>query len=326
VFVNHARCPSAAALVVLAVIGLTSARLGAQESAPPEGDKATAELLFDQGRKLLVEGNLEEACAKLEASRRLEAAVGTLLNLGDCYEKRGRTATAWTTYRAAASLAEARQDPKRAEFARKRASTVESHLATITIRSLGGEPGLVVKRDGIVVDEAARGTAVPADPGPHTVEASAPDRLPFSTIAAVPAEAQLVVEIPPLAVGSDTATRESGRARSPASSRSPLRMVGLVGGAVGIAALGVGTGFAIRAKTKWDEADGAHCDAGRTCDDAGLKLNRDARAAGDVATPAFLAGLVLVAGGALAYFLAPRAAKQGSAIAAARQGLNFVLP
>ena len=61
-----------------------------------------AEVLFDQGRKLMGQQRYEEAAHKLEQSESLDPGVGTLLNLADCYVHLGRTASAWATYRSAA--------------------------------------------------------------------------------------------------------------------------------------------------------------------------------------------------------------------------------
>src|SRR5690348_1000013 len=69
--------------------------------------KATAEALFEEGRKLMAEGKVAEACPKFADSEQLDASSSTLLNLASCYEKLGRTASAWATYREAASLANA---------------------------------------------------------------------------------------------------------------------------------------------------------------------------------------------------------------------------
>src|SRR5580658_1649767 len=88
------RC--AASLLVALLVG---ARV-AQAQQP-----SAAETLFEQGRELLATGKLVEACDKFAESQKLDPAVGTLLNLGDCYAKRGMTATAWATFMLAASTA-----------------------------------------------------------------------------------------------------------------------------------------------------------------------------------------------------------------------------
>src|SRR4051812_16548065 len=68
-------------------------------------DRPEAEALFDQGRRLLAAGNYAAACPKLEASNRLDPGIGTMLNLGDCYEKNGQTASGWAAFREAAAAA-----------------------------------------------------------------------------------------------------------------------------------------------------------------------------------------------------------------------------
>src|SRR6478735_9605838 len=70
-------------LGVVATLLFASARAGA---ASPT-DQAKAEALFDEGRRLLAAARFAEACPKFAESQRLDSALGTLLNLGDCYEK-----------------------------------------------------------------------------------------------------------------------------------------------------------------------------------------------------------------------------------------------
>src|SRR5262249_26584812 len=62
-------------------------------------DPAAAEALFREGRAAAQKGDWETACPKLRESQRLDPAAGTLLNLADCEEHRGKVATAWQLYR-----------------------------------------------------------------------------------------------------------------------------------------------------------------------------------------------------------------------------------
>src|SRR6188768_4533635 len=87
--------------------------------------KAAAESLFDDGLKAMKSGHFAEACPKLEESERIDPAIGTLLYLGECYEKTGRTASAWATFREAASLANTSNQADRARVASARAQGLE---------------------------------------------------------------------------------------------------------------------------------------------------------------------------------------------------------
>src|SRR5262245_35365409 len=91
---------------------------GAQSTA---GDKAMAESLFDRGLQLMRDGKYPEACSQLEQSQSIERGIGTLLYLGECYEKLGRTASAWATFREASSAARAEGQADRAKVGSTRA-------------------------------------------------------------------------------------------------------------------------------------------------------------------------------------------------------------
>src|SRR3954470_22350515 len=99
-----------ACCLVLLHAGVASAQTSAS-------DKAAAEALFDQGVRLMKQNSFGEACPNLEESERIDPAVGTLLYLGECYERMGKTASAWATFREAASLANNSNQADRARVA-----------------------------------------------------------------------------------------------------------------------------------------------------------------------------------------------------------------
>jgi hypothetical protein len=305
-------------------------------------DKVAAEALFQQARTLMDQGKYEQACPKLEESQRQDPAVGTLLYLGLCYEKNGQTASAWATYHSAESAARNAGQSKRAKMAQDRAENLTDQLSTLTIRvpASSQTPGLTVKRDGKFVGTAMLGTAVPVDPGEHTLEASAPGKETWTGTVEVPGNAAMAaVDIPVLKdapKGAEPAPAESGTAAPSGASmaasaggghggdRQPgatgrgdtQRIIGIVSGVVGVVGGGIGVVFALRSKSKDDEST-SHCGIGgdpNACDDLGLQLNDEAKQAATISTVSFVAGAAFLAGGAVLYLTAPSDEPEGTAI------------
>jgi len=137
-------------------------------------DPAAAEVLFQEGRKLLSEGQVSAACDKLKDSFALDPMSGTLLNLALCYEKQGKTATAWARFRNAASLAKSQGKADQVAEANRRIKAIEPDLSYLTIAVPEPVPGLEVKRDEEEVTPPSYGVQVPVDPGPVQIVASAP--------------------------------------------------------------------------------------------------------------------------------------------------------
>ena len=90
-----------------------------------DGDKERAARLFDEARALVKQGHYDAACPVFDASYQLDPAIGTELNLGDCYEHMQKLDAAWKMYDAAA-----REHPtdKRARFARERADAIAKQI------------------------------------------------------------------------------------------------------------------------------------------------------------------------------------------------------
>ena len=185
--------PLAALLGALCFVALTASVSAA------EGDEAGARALFGEGRKLADAGRYAEACLKFEDSLRLDPGVGTSFNLADCQEHLGLTASAWARFLEVASATKRAGQFERERVARARASALEPKLARLLVEVNVPVEGLVVDRDGLPVDPATWGTAVPVDPGPHVVEARAPERRVWSETTIVPnGPATVVVSVPTL--------------------------------------------------------------------------------------------------------------------------------
>ena len=308
----------AAVLVLSACPGVT-ARAAYGQSA---SDKAAAEALFREGRRLFDAGQYPEACAKLAESERLDPAPGTLLNLAGCYEKNGQSASAWATFKQAAAAARQKGRDDWEELARTRAGALEPRLSRLTITvAAASTEGLQVSRDGAAVGKAEWAAAIPVDPGAHVIDATAPARTAFHQSVDVPSGAtRTTVTIPDLPV----APQERGEGPQPqADPGGAQRTLGVALGAAGVVGLAVGTVFGVVAMNKENEALHNDCTAGRYCSPQGLQLSQGAHDAATASTVAFGIGAAALAGGLVLYFVAPKRSAAAPAVglrAEARQG------
>ncbi len=294
-------------------------------------DPAAAEALFRQGLALRRAGKLADACPKLEESYRLDAAGGTLFALADCLEAQGRVASAWARFGEAVEVARRKGNAAKEAESAKRKADLEKKLPRLTI-TVGPElrdlPGLEVHRDGHVVGQATFGVALPVDPGPHTIEASARGKRPWSIKLDVPAGAGVTPVSVPALLDEPTAVAPPKVASSaaPTSSAAPVpappprqeatpsetsRYLGY--GAIGLGAVSLGVSYLFHAKQNGKIDDAApHCPDG--CDETGKALYRDARAAYTGSLVAGIAGGVLVAGGVVLLVTAPGAKKTAARV------------
>jgi hypothetical protein len=157
-----------------------------------------AEKLFEDGRAALALGHLDEACDAFRRSQELEPRVGTLLNLGDCEEKRKRIASAWEAFVEAKALAASLKDSKRAATADKHAAALVTRLPYLVL-AVKRVDGLVITRDGVAVPTAEWDHEVPLDPKHYKLEASAPGRTPWTRELDLAEAQHLKIEVPELA-------------------------------------------------------------------------------------------------------------------------------
>jgi hypothetical protein len=303
-------------------LGVTAFSVALHAGAQPKsgGNRAAAEALFNQGRDLMTAGKFVDACPKFEASQRLDPGLGTMLNLAECYEKTGRTASAWAEYREAIPLARAAGSKARQDLASERAQALQERLSTLTIRAMSGDDvgaHLEVRRDGVALQEAELGSPIPVDPGEHVIEAVAPGKRPWTSKVQVTGDAAKVsVEIPSLQAavsGEPTAApimTAAGGNTAPAADKpaggSPQRLAGVVIGGAGVVGFGLGTIFGLQASSKWSDAKAACSDYPYGCGAVGQDLRSGARSAATVSTVGFIAGGALLATGLVLYFTAPK--------------------
>jgi hypothetical protein len=242
-------------------------------------DPVAAEALFREGRRAVEAGDLPTACRKFEESHRLEPAPGTLLNLADCEERTGKLATAWQRYsRVAEQLPPA---DERHALAQERAAALEKRMPRLKITA---PPGVSVFKDDVQLGGAALGVALPVDPGPHVVLVSAPDR--FDRRYDVVVRERQVLEL-------DARPGDAAPARVQPTT-SPRRTAGWIAGGVGLAAVGVGTYFGLRALGDRSTSDSL-CPGNACVNARGLEAYEDARTHARVADVAIGVGIVALA-------------------------------
>jgi hypothetical protein len=281
-----ARLLPAVALMVLPAIAYAQAQTAAQA-------------LFDDGRRLLKEGNVPAACAKFAESQRLEPAGGTLMNLASCHARSGKTATAWLEFTDALTQATRDGREDRVQEAKRQLAELEPQLARITVTVDPTAPkSIEVLLDGTRLGAGAWGTALPVDPGDHEVSASAPGFVTFRTHATIASKERETIAVPALAPAPAEQAHE-GTERT--ASRPPVLGWALVG--VAILGIGAGTYFGLDAAKKKDDGESRCTPAG--CTSEGASLLRQANGSAWGSNIGFAIGGIALLGAAYLFFIRP---------------------
>jgi len=332
-------------------LGLLAAAAFATAADPARaepGDLVVAEALFRDGKELLAKKDYARACIKLGESFRRDPATGTLLALAMCHEREGKIASAWGEYVDVAVRSKIESRPDREKAARAKASELEpavSRLKVTLSEEAAGIPSLVVKYNGAVIGAALLGTALPVDGGIQSVEVSAPGRKPWAAkvdmaatgdrrtirvpdlddAAAAPAPAKPRAESPktmPEPVSDAETPRmnvESNPTTPPAADSrrgwTGFQRVGILTGIAGIAGLGVGGYFTLRAISKNNDSKAGCMED--LCTPSAKQDRLDARSAGNFATVALIGGGALTAAGATMLLFGGRSRSSSSKPAAA---------
>lgn len=299
---------TALALVLVQLAAVVPAR------ADSASDKALAQSLFDEGKKLMNEGNYAEGCPKLAESQKLDPGGGTLLNLAVCHEKEGRVATAWAEFNDALSQAKKDGRADREGFCREHIAAIEPRLSRLSVTvaaDAAKTDGLTVKIDGAPIGKAAWGMSMPVDPGKHAIEASAPGKKPWNGQIEVGPEAdKKSIEVPALQDAPvETKTTPTTAPATDAGGGSK-KTIGYVVGGVGVVALGVGVVFGISAFSKWGERND-NC-PNDVCNAKAKEAGDSAKTAANIANVGIGVGIVAIGVGTYLILSSPSAEKAAS--------------
>lgn len=322
--------PFSSALLVCVMSCVTVAAHAEPQLVPGSDlpDPVSAEALFDSGRQAMAEGRLEEACARFLESHRLEPALGTLLNLAVCEERRQLYASAWQRFRRLLESLPAGDD--RRDFVVERLKAAEAKLARVTLKLPASSPaGLRVLKGGVRLTPGSFGIALPFDPGPLRFEISAPKHVTRALEVVVqPGEQRELLLAPGPLLVSDTASpiieppaSRSGTAsppppdERPASAGSFKATAGYIAvgtGAAGVVASLVMGYAAIRASNTLDSSC-SRVGEELQCNDEGLAAAKRAKLLATMADVSFAAGAALAGIGVYLVLTAPAASKVSSA-------------
>jgi len=272
---------------------LASNRAVAQS--PVDSRSVRADRLFQHGRALLEAGQVEAACAQFEASEVLENRLVTLLELGDCNQRAGRSASAWHSFLEAEAVAQVQKDVEHAQIAAQRVAALEPKLIRMVflVPMTSRVPGLSVRLGANTVPPSSWGSLIPVDPGVQRVSAAAKGYDSWAVdIDASHGEGQeFRVNVPTLA---------PTRGADPVAARGrAYRTAGVVTGSFGLAGLGAGAVFSAMSHNANDAKACANGAAQCTPSPA----NRSAFS--DAAAVSFALGGTLLATGVTLFVLAP---------------------
>lgn len=184
-----------------------------------------------------------EACPKLQESLRIDPGMGTQFNLAHCWEQLGLTASAWGMYLDVAAAAAGSGQGKREAAAREKAAALEPKLSRLRIEVPNPVQSMTIRRAGEEVGEGAWATDMPIDPGTYQIEATAPDKRPWSTEVVIEKPGGTVTVIVPAL---EDVTPVVVEAPEPGNAAEPVSVEDTGGGSgrtvatIALAALGVG--------------------------------------------------------------------------------------
>lgn len=233
-----------------------------------------------------------------------------LQGVAQCYDKIGKTASAWAKYRELQVEFKVHGDTEHSQAAGARAEELGKILSTLTIKRQSTDAtGFLLRLDSEEVPQVMIGTKINVDPGQHVLQATAPGFEVWETKIVVGARPEArEVQLPALVAKGASSGQPVEGAPAPPFTWGAQRTVGVVLGVVGLVGLGTGSAFTVKMVGKNNDSL-AYCPTGPTrCYAPGVALRNQAIDAAHIATGTFIAGATLLAGGIVVFLTAPSGA------------------
>jgi hypothetical protein len=300
--------------ILLAATLPASAQSNTTTTEPNPDDRRTA--FYRAGVSAAAAGNWGEAKESFRAALAIRVSPKVVFSLAQAEHHLGQLASARADYLRAAEGARVTPGEgdvvANAEQAERAIEPLVPHVRIVVLGSSAATATLDEQPIGV-------GEVVPVDPGAHRVVVSALGMRPLTMSVAVvqgqlldvpaqlerqPLAPSVPEPAPPTAVSPPSVVGPERESRA-ASRPLPWKTVGVVATGIGVAGLGVATGFAFVAKSKNDQShDTGYC-SGDICTPQGVTVRDEALSAATGATVATIAGTVLVAGGLALWLFGP---------------------
>ena len=237
--------PLAAGILLATGLLLCPASASAQE----QGESGTEALKlareqFGQAIALQTAGDWAGALALLKQVAAVKSTPQVRFNIALCEERLGRLVAALGDYELAAADARAEKADQVAEEVEARREALSQRIPKLTVKRGAGAEAASIAVDGVALGDQVIGTPMRTDPGPHTIEATAPGFKPYRKSVRLAERQSEVIEI---VLEAEPVPQRPDLPPNPRSSgRSPV--YGYVIGGIGIASLGTsGVFFGLRA-------------------------------------------------------------------------------
>lgn len=317
---TRARRVSIWASSFVALGALLCSRIAHADGDAGAAETAAARTLAVEGVKLALDDRCDDALDKLDRAEKLKHSPIVLRHLGECQVKLGH----WVE--GSESLRRLLREPQPEDASPALEQAYESAAATLRdvkpripsmkiVVNAPRDAALAVRVDGKEVADSVVGVALPADPGTHVVEVTAPGYLKAtSSVKLAPSTTQtLSLELKrdpsaPVAVAAAPASAHAA-APAPASNQKPHaseappekdtgsgtgKALGWV--SYGVAAVGLGVGIAFGQSAMKDEKELRNACPNRVCSPEDKDSLEFAKTKGTIATIGFVtagAGLAL---------------------------------
>ena len=213
---------------------------------------------FQRAIELEQAGNYTTALETFRDVGQVRMTPQVRFHIATCEEKLGRLVTALGGYQLAFADADSVGDDFKAEVDRA-VTRLQASIPKLVINRGTGAEAAEIELDGVALGASSVGVPVPLDPGPHSVNAKAPDSQPFSQTVTIAENEQKDIEVVLVPIPAEQGANfgPSGPLEKPRSHVIPY----VIGG-VGVASLiGSGVLFGLRQSTLSDLE--SKCGAGR---------------------------------------------------------------